>query len=258
MAARRFDPKRLERSVAARVGELRRQRGLTQADLASRLRCTPRYVAQIEAGRNVTLHTLAKLAHILDVEPAALLEAPGSLSAPSPCAATEAQGGRLRRDRGAFWRQVTARPRSPRPAHLRRDGTTSTSGPCWLEFPSARETYTRTCARPAASRPWSPRRSLPITHSPPDVERHASAAAHRRRSEGRWPRPMGVVGGRFVVTIAAASRPAWRSVTFRVQPQSRSSGDIAPAFAPSGDTVRSLPSLGPGLRCGNEMTLHLF
>jgi transcriptional regulator with XRE-family HTH domain len=41
--------------------------------------CTPRYVAQIEAGRNITLHTIARLAHVLGVAPADLFIAPISL-----------------------------------------------------------------------------------------------------------------------------------------------------------------------------------
>ncbi len=49
---------------------------MTQAQMALRMRCTTRYVAQIEAGRNITLHTLARLAYVLEVEVAALIEAP--------------------------------------------------------------------------------------------------------------------------------------------------------------------------------------
>lgn len=79
MAARRLDPKRLERSVGQRVGDLRREQVLTQAELAEKLGCTPRYVAQIEAGRNLTLHTLARLAHVLGVTPADLFAPPATM-----------------------------------------------------------------------------------------------------------------------------------------------------------------------------------
>lgn len=80
MGGRRLDAKRLEKGLGKRVGDLRRGYGWTQAEMATRLRCTIRYVAQIEAGRNVTLHTLVRLASVLEVEPYELLQPPLGMS----------------------------------------------------------------------------------------------------------------------------------------------------------------------------------
>jgi transcriptional regulator with XRE-family HTH domain len=66
---------KLLRGVGRRVVELRTERGLTQEELAARLRMSDRYLRRIEAGEiNLTVTSLAKLAGALGVPTAALLE----------------------------------------------------------------------------------------------------------------------------------------------------------------------------------------
>lgn len=66
-----------------RVAELRIQAGLTQQDLAVRMRCTVNYVQYIERGtENLGLLSVLKLASVLNVEPAELLKPPASIDPP--------------------------------------------------------------------------------------------------------------------------------------------------------------------------------
>jgi len=75
---RRYDPDRLVQDVGRRVAELRRERGLTQEALATRLRATMQWVQQIEYGANLTLYSLARVANALDVALDAFLVPPRS------------------------------------------------------------------------------------------------------------------------------------------------------------------------------------
>jgi len=72
----RYVPDRLVRDVGRRVAELRRERGLTQQALATKLRATMQWVQQIEYGANLTIHSLARVANALDIEIEALLVPP--------------------------------------------------------------------------------------------------------------------------------------------------------------------------------------
>ncbi|MGO9707479.1 MAG: helix-turn-helix domain-containing protein [Polyangiaceae bacterium] len=63
----RQDPERLVTDVGRRIAELRRRAGLTQADFGRALRSTPQYVQRLEAGQNLTLHSLAKIANALGI-----------------------------------------------------------------------------------------------------------------------------------------------------------------------------------------------
>jgi transcriptional regulator with XRE-family HTH domain len=71
----RQDPERLVTDVGRRIAELRQRAGLTQFELGRALRSTLQYVQTLEAGRNLTLHTLAKIANALDVPVADLFVA---------------------------------------------------------------------------------------------------------------------------------------------------------------------------------------
>jgi ribosome-binding protein aMBF1 (putative translation factor) len=74
---RRLDPNQVTESVGRRVAELRRHRGLTQEELAVELGSTFQWVSQVESGsRNMTIHTLVKVANALGVVPTALFETP--------------------------------------------------------------------------------------------------------------------------------------------------------------------------------------
>jgi transcriptional regulator with XRE-family HTH domain len=72
----RYDPDTLVRDIGRRVAELRRERGLTQQTLASKLRATMQWVQQIEYGANLTIHSLARVANALDIDLGALLVPP--------------------------------------------------------------------------------------------------------------------------------------------------------------------------------------
>jgi transcriptional regulator with XRE-family HTH domain len=72
----RYDPASLVRDIGRRVAELRRERGLTQQALASKLRATMQWVQQIEYGANLTVHSLVRVANALDIDLGALLVPP--------------------------------------------------------------------------------------------------------------------------------------------------------------------------------------
>ncbi len=73
---RALDPERVAKDIGRRIAELRRERGLTQEQLAVKLRTTFQWLAQVEAGRNATVFTLVKMANALKVPLAELLVAP--------------------------------------------------------------------------------------------------------------------------------------------------------------------------------------
>jgi transcriptional regulator with XRE-family HTH domain len=59
--------------VTRRIAEIRRARGMTQEEVAVALRTATRNVQRIEAGQNLTLHTLARLAAVLGARPEELI-----------------------------------------------------------------------------------------------------------------------------------------------------------------------------------------
>jgi transcriptional regulator with XRE-family HTH domain len=69
----RIDPDKFVRQVTRRVAELRRQRGLTQAECAQRLGVAVKNWQRIEQGQNLTLHTLARVAVVLECTPGDLI-----------------------------------------------------------------------------------------------------------------------------------------------------------------------------------------
>lgn len=76
---RRHDPERVLSAFGRRTGELRRERGLTQEQLAERLEVSLQYVQRIEGGRaNLSIRSLVKLANALQVNVAELLAKPRS------------------------------------------------------------------------------------------------------------------------------------------------------------------------------------
>jgi transcriptional regulator with XRE-family HTH domain len=70
------DPERLVTNVGRRIAELRRKDGRTQEELAEALRMTVQYLQRIEAGMNLTLHSLSKIARALKVPVTALFAPP--------------------------------------------------------------------------------------------------------------------------------------------------------------------------------------
>jgi transcriptional regulator with XRE-family HTH domain len=76
----RYNPDALVRDIGRRVAELRREQGLTQQQLANKLRATMQWVQQIEYGANLTVHSLARVVNALDVPLDALLVRPSPAS----------------------------------------------------------------------------------------------------------------------------------------------------------------------------------
>jgi transcriptional regulator with XRE-family HTH domain len=72
----RYDPDTLVHDIGRRVAELRRERGLTQQALATKLRATMQWVQQIEYGTNLTVYSLARVANALDAPLEAFLVPP--------------------------------------------------------------------------------------------------------------------------------------------------------------------------------------
>ncbi len=64
---RKLDPERVVEGVGRRIAELRREKGWTQAQLGERINFTFQYVARIEAGVNLTIHSLTHLANAFRV-----------------------------------------------------------------------------------------------------------------------------------------------------------------------------------------------
>lgn len=69
----RLDPARFVRAVTERVAATRRARGLTQEAAAERYGTALKNWQRIEAGQNLTLATLARVANVLGVPPLELL-----------------------------------------------------------------------------------------------------------------------------------------------------------------------------------------
>lgn len=70
------NPEKLIRLVGRKIAELRRERALTQEQLAERLDVGARYVSRAERGENLTLETLVGFANVLGVRARELLDPP--------------------------------------------------------------------------------------------------------------------------------------------------------------------------------------
>ena len=66
---KRTDPQAFVVRVTEQIAEVRRAQGLTQSELAELLGTNLRNLQRIEAGQNLTLHTLARIAQALGTEP---------------------------------------------------------------------------------------------------------------------------------------------------------------------------------------------
>jgi transcriptional regulator with XRE-family HTH domain len=76
---RRPDARRVIDDMGRRIGELRRERGWTQLDLAERWGVSVGYVQTVEGGKeNLTIESLVLLAWVLRAPPADLLRPPES------------------------------------------------------------------------------------------------------------------------------------------------------------------------------------
>ena len=73
---RPLDPERVCKNVGRRIAELRKERGLTQEQFSVLLGTSFQWISQLEAGRNVTLHSLVRITNALHVPLEELLTAP--------------------------------------------------------------------------------------------------------------------------------------------------------------------------------------
>ena len=71
-----LDPDKIAEQIGRRIAELRQGKSWSQHELAEKLRATFQWVSQLEAGQNLTVHTLVKVANAFKVSLAELLVAP--------------------------------------------------------------------------------------------------------------------------------------------------------------------------------------
>ncbi len=77
--AKQDDAERVTKDVGRRIAELRADMGLTQEQLAERLRMATNNLQRIELGaQNLTIRTLVRFSKVLGVPVGALFEAPRS------------------------------------------------------------------------------------------------------------------------------------------------------------------------------------
>jgi len=90
-----YEPRELLRSVGRRVRELRAEHGLTQNELAMRMKSATQWVQTVERGsENLTLYSLARLANGFEVSIEALFSSGPTVSTPSKAKAASTRGPR--------------------------------------------------------------------------------------------------------------------------------------------------------------------
>jgi transcriptional regulator with XRE-family HTH domain len=71
-------PEKVIVAIGRRIAELRNEHGLTQRELAKKLKVSIPWVSRVEAvGENLTIETMVRIAHAIGVLPKELWEAPG-------------------------------------------------------------------------------------------------------------------------------------------------------------------------------------
>jgi transcriptional regulator with XRE-family HTH domain len=70
------DPDAAVRRVAARIAEVRREKGITQDVMAEALGCATKNYQRIEYGQNITVRMLARIANVLGVTVTELVPPP--------------------------------------------------------------------------------------------------------------------------------------------------------------------------------------
>jgi len=73
---RPIDPERICRGIGRRIAELRKEKGMTQEQFSVLLGTSFQWVSQIEGGRNMTVHSLVRVANALGIGLDALFETP--------------------------------------------------------------------------------------------------------------------------------------------------------------------------------------
>jgi transcriptional regulator with XRE-family HTH domain len=73
MAKRKYDPKKVSKSIGLRIREVRQAKGLTLEACEELGYPDWTHLQKVEAGKNITIHTLVKIANLFNVSPADLL-----------------------------------------------------------------------------------------------------------------------------------------------------------------------------------------
>jgi transcriptional regulator with XRE-family HTH domain len=84
LSVSRLDPARFVRTVTERIAATRRARGVTQEAAAERYGTALKNWQRIEAGQNLTLATLARVANVLGVTPLELVGGGATDRTPRP------------------------------------------------------------------------------------------------------------------------------------------------------------------------------
>lgn len=71
-----LDPDKIAKQIGRRIAELRQGQTWSQEELADKLRTKFQWVSQLEAGQNLTIHSLVKVANAFKVPLEELLTAP--------------------------------------------------------------------------------------------------------------------------------------------------------------------------------------
>lgn len=95
------DIERIKRNAGRRIAEARREAGLSQAALATRIKRTQQFVNLIEKGeQNLTLDTLVRVANGVGCRARDLLDDPAEIDAPSVKARALSRTGSASTKRG--------------------------------------------------------------------------------------------------------------------------------------------------------------
>lgn len=74
MGRRQYEPKKVSKALGLKIRELRTRKGWTLEECEEYGWPNWRHLQSIEAGKNITVHTLVNLANLLGVSPSVLLE----------------------------------------------------------------------------------------------------------------------------------------------------------------------------------------
>lgn len=73
MGKRRTDPKKFSKALGLRIREMRNARGWTLEECEFHGYSNWRHLQSVEAGKNITVHTLVNIANLFGVTPVELL-----------------------------------------------------------------------------------------------------------------------------------------------------------------------------------------
>jgi transcriptional regulator with XRE-family HTH domain len=95
-AVQRRDPQAVVEDVGRRIAEVRQLGEMTQEECAEKLGISLRHMKRLEAGHNMTIFTLARVASAFGISPASLLATPRSSAPRRPGRPPERRRGRLK------------------------------------------------------------------------------------------------------------------------------------------------------------------